>query len=1163
MRMKSFVDLVNAQLAHPSREIAEAVDVPFDCVEAVHMLIARPLDFPEMSIPAILQRTGDIPLHSTDRLILIDTVYYHHQVNPQVSSRPTVVRSVHRLPHQVIRPQILTAAAVYQYCQFLQDSCEVYLDGNRWPPTELEPRSLRHGSYAMIEIPPPAGYDVDTMAAAAAVHHDAHSDAFMELLQDDVEEDDATFLAQVTASSIFARCHLYRIRDFMQSLPLPPAVDASNSVDVGRPESSHAGADNATEVTADTRAQCDNSVPLVPALVDSVYQSSNTDGLHLRPATQPEDVAVPPEVPMHVDFGKQKTLHQFFSYRTQCDSAMFETAAYQAKCSTSQEQHPPNFAQALPTPALPVAPQRPRPIWQIELDSLFDELSRVTHAETGPTLCVNVWYVHHELQPVCHAPRLVELDDLREFWYADLCNAWWDRIIRHEPIKVLMVRPNPDNQLQPRAQLHIILEQHFAHDKVAMVFTAIFLANYRNGIFQTAESVDSRICMQYMIDKHRFNQFCDFRPCNMFSGLLRFHQHVYEEIFSGISVTLVVGPPSQAGSSSDSPLPSTSHAGNQVPGDDMSFMQRTRRWQRTQATVVDHQPTTVQPQLQVADSREFRSTLQWMMQPTQDLCLTGDTGPRRVQTWFLDSYRVTRSAEPRTVILRPHPHTWVTDIIARWQDTLNHQLPIFLHVVQPTPIASTNDIHAHVLVVQTPNEVLRAALLSIVHLNLDPWNPSYLAVMLDVETTVDQIAFVSHVSHPSNPLQHHQQVEVRHASIVLDNRSPFHVRNGYHFDVIVTEVEDAWRDDVALIQLSFQTVRAGLRSLHHAVLEGFRKCVSAGSIEPDCPIAAISITQNPTHTPVTSPWDSLPFHGYLQALWQPLSILSPDANRPTVAIVTWYLDHIRFPQCFVSRVARLSGDPAGWIRQMRRLWFDVILPYEPLHYHIVQPQPPHNAPDVAAHVLLVQQPVDGFRSVLLSVFDSAFIGAQADRFATMAPTPLAFPTLVGLAYRDIDCQDPANTCDACIGREELHPTDARPIIDGHSVAVAVHRPLPVGAEVDDPWNAHTSGRHVTFSHSSPQDPEKRRNQPQPLGAHTSVPVVLCLDACVPTNADGAVPFRDDVSTLLWSVKPSWMQSTAESLSNVVRTVRSLARCRYPPHCSWYCTKHGRQFRPQP
>ena len=72
------VDLVNAQLAHPSHDIADAADVPFECLEAVHMLLERPLDFPELAIPAILQRTGDVPLHSTDRLILIDTVYHHH-----------------------------------------------------------------------------------------------------------------------------------------------------------------------------------------------------------------------------------------------------------------------------------------------------------------------------------------------------------------------------------------------------------------------------------------------------------------------------------------------------------------------------------------------------------------------------------------------------------------------------------------------------------------------------------------------------------------------------------------------------------------------------------------------------------------------------------------------------------------------------------------------------------------------------------------------------------------------------------------------------------------------------------------------------------------------------------------------------------------------------
>ena len=181
---------------------------------------------------------------------------------------------------------------------------------------------------------------------------------------------------------------------------------------------------------------------------------------------------------------------------------------------------------------VPNAPQqRPRPIWQIELESLFDELARVRFAEVGPTLTVSVWYIHHVRVPTCHAPRLVELDDIRELWYADLCNAWWDHILRQEPIKVLIVRPPPDNQLHPRAQTHIILEQSFSPDKAATVFTAIFLANYRNGVFQKAESVDARICTQYMIDKHDLNHFCDLRTCNMFSGIMRFHQHVPEEIF--------------------------------------------------------------------------------------------------------------------------------------------------------------------------------------------------------------------------------------------------------------------------------------------------------------------------------------------------------------------------------------------------------------------------------------------------------------------------------------------------------------------------------------------------------------------------------------------------------------------------------------------------------
>lgn len=961
------VDLANAQLAHPSHDIAEAADVPFDCVEAVHMLIARPLDFPELAIPAILQRTGDLPLHSTDRLILIDTVYHHQAPEPQVRNRPTVVRTVHRLPHQVIRPQILTAAAVYQYCQFLQETCEVVLDDRRWPPTEVEPRSLRHGSYARIDVPPPMGYDVDTMTAAAIVQTDADTDAFMDFLQDELDGDDATFLAQVTATRVFERPQLCKVRSILARAQLAISPDAENATNLEQihqthsidPQEDAAGWTGACQVAPQSGLGVVHTNQTPVSSCNAVHGRDQTDSAEECKST-----------PRSAYQAKQASLLQFFSVRKdhRPDKEAEDTApTMSVRSSEDQQLSPPTFEQTLPHPVPNAVQQRPRPSWQIELESRFDELARVRNTETGPTLTVSVWYIHHDRFPLCQAPRLVELDDVRELWYADLCNAWWDHLRRTEPIKVLMVRPNPDNQLQPRAKIHIILEQRFSQDKAALVFTAIFLANYRNGLFQKAESVDASICTQYMIDKHDFNHFCDFRPCNMFSGIMRFHQHVPEEIFSGISVTLVVGPPNQASSSTDYPLRAHDNDDTLDAYDETMLMQGARRWQRARSSAVAHHSPARQPSLHVFDAREFRTTLQWTMQQAQDTCVATGTRPLRIQTWFLDSFRVTRSEVPRTVLLRPMPHTWVPDILARWSDTIDPQKTVYLHVVQPTPMDSTDEIMAHVLIVQTPNDLWRAALLSVVHFNSDPWNPSHLALMLDKETTVDQIAFIAHISHPANPLRDHQQVEVRHASIVLDNCSPFHVRDGYHFDVVVTDTVDAWRDDLALIQLSFQSIRSSMRKLHHSVSGGYRKCVLDGTQDQAPPLSAISVVQNPSQTPVTSPWDSLPFHGYLQALWQPLSLLSPDRVSPTVGIITWYLDHIRYPQCFDAREARLSGDPAGWLRQMRRLWYDVILPAEPLHFHIVQPRPPNADADIAAHVILVQQPIEGFRSVLMSV----------------------------------------------------------------------------------------------------------------------------------------------------------------------------------------------------
>ena len=216
--MDTVVQLVNAQLAQPSHTIADALRVPFNCIEALHIMPIAPDAFPELAIPAIVQRVGDIPLHSTDRLIMIDVIYHHHPTATGSTNQPTVVRGVHRVTHHVSRRQILFKAAVFHYCEYLQEGCGVSLDGLLWPITQTDPRPVSHGSYATVDVPPPYGHEVDTQVAANTLHHDGTTDAMMDFLLDPMDlAEDTTFLTQLFASKM------------VRSLPRSPST-ASDGV---------------------------------------------------------------------------------------------------------------------------------------------------------------------------------------------------------------------------------------------------------------------------------------------------------------------------------------------------------------------------------------------------------------------------------------------------------------------------------------------------------------------------------------------------------------------------------------------------------------------------------------------------------------------------------------------------------------------------------------------------------------------------------------------------------------------------------------------------------------------------------------------------------------------------------------------------------------------
>ena len=67
----------------------------------------HPVALPDYHEAAIIQRVGDIPIRTTDRLLLVDIEYHHHSAPNGTFSQPTIVLEVQQVGYMVIRQQLL------------------------------------------------------------------------------------------------------------------------------------------------------------------------------------------------------------------------------------------------------------------------------------------------------------------------------------------------------------------------------------------------------------------------------------------------------------------------------------------------------------------------------------------------------------------------------------------------------------------------------------------------------------------------------------------------------------------------------------------------------------------------------------------------------------------------------------------------------------------------------------------------------------------------------------------------------------------------------------------------------------------------------------------------------------------------------------------------
>ena len=473
----------------------------------------------------------------------------------------------------------------------------------------------------------------------------------------------------------------------------------------------------------------------------------------------------------------------------------------------------------------------------------------------------------------------------------------------------------------------------------------------------------------------------------------------------------------------------------------------------------------------------------------------------QLATWYIDADQLPRSDHSRLVHLAPQPDQWLQAIAQRWHDFIAPTVPLEFHMVHPPPLGGDPNIVGHVILRQRTRDLQRAALISVTDWNDDPWHPMLACTFLSELTSYEELVREAMVEQDCPPVQPDAQCLVQHGSIAINPGSQFPVRHGFSFDVAAAIDDEChasvMADSLALIQLSFRKLSAVIDQLNVKVL-------AMSQIDQD---QAFNSLQDEEPMQMLPRDERLPVDASdlrsLQAKWDSYARPLASSQEQAATVVVWFLDHIRFPQCFQSRPVMLFQDSQEWETLLLHAWRDLLLPARLVQIHVVFPDPEDDDPLVLAHIILTQQAIEGFKSILISTYDSSMPGVVRIH-ASMAPTLLSRHTLYALTYLERDCPAVQNTCSAWHGNHELTQHEPFPIANGMAMIVAIHRHVHPQPDDPDPWEA---------------------NAPRQAGPK----VMLSLQASLP-DPPHTCQLDDAFPQVLWFESDAWLHDMAQAPS---------------------------------
>ncbi|CAL1127063.1 unnamed protein product [Cladocopium goreaui] len=195
------------------------------------------------------------------------------------------------------------------------------------------------------------------------------------------------------------------------------------------------------------------------------------------------------------------------------------------------------------------------------------------------------------------------------------------------------------------------------------------------------------------------------------------------------------------------------------------------------------------------------------------------------------------------------------------------------------------------------------------------------------------------------------------------------------------------------------------------------------------------------------PWDLNAHDEFIQDLFEAWNQIATawEGEERSCSVLVWFVDHQGpHPHGHVPRRVNLQQDLYDWRRQLWQVWHDQVILGQELEFQLVTPMPYTVDRTIAAHVIIIQRPIDTWVSSIVTLFDERALQSVAYQMAITTHEHILVDHLTRVLGIEEACfgNVPAVSCLAWYKDLSMRPGAPIPGRSGMSIDVLM-RHLPV------------------------------------------------------------------------------------------------------------------------